>query len=66
MIYAILGFIFGVCVIGAIWYIKDYCLDCLYLKGYSRGYEKAMNHKKEMVEFQKGFEAGLKGEPPRR
>ena len=62
----VIGFLAGVSVTGLIWYIKDYCTDCLYLKGYSRGYEKAMNHKKEMAEFQKNFEAGLKGEPPKR
>lgn len=61
----IIGFLAGVSVTGIIWYVKDYCMDCLYLKGYSRGYEKAMNHKKEMVEFRKNFEAGLKGEPRR-
>lgn len=61
----VIGFLAGVSVTGLVWYIKDYCMDCLYLKGYSRGYEKAMNHKKEMVEFRKGFEAGLKGEPRR-
>ena len=59
----IIGFIIGTAVTALVWYVKDYCMDSLYLKGYSRGYEKAMNHKKEMVEFQKGFEAGLKGEP---
>ena len=40
MIYAILGFIFGVSVTGLVWYIKDYCMDSLYLKGYKRGYER--------------------------
>ena len=62
----VIGFLAGVSITSIVWYVKDYCMDCLCLKGYSRGYEKAMNHKKEMVEFQKGFEAGLKGEPPRR
>lgn len=62
----VIGFLAGVSIASIVWYIKDYCLDCLYLKGYSRGYETAMNHKKEMAEFRKNFEAGLKGEPPRR
>ena len=65
MMIGVLGFFLGASITGVIWYIKDYCVDSLYLKGYSRGYETAMNHKKEMVEFQKGFEAGLKGEPRR-
>lgn len=61
----VIGFIAGVAITGLVWYVKDYCVDSLYLKGYSRGYEKAMNHKEEMVEFRKNFEAGLKGEPRR-
>ena len=40
MIDAILGFIFGVSIVVAIWYIRDYGTDSLYLKGYSKGYEK--------------------------
>ena len=40
MIDAILGFIFGASVIGAIWYIRDYGMDSMYCKGYSKGYEK--------------------------
>ena len=59
----IIGFIIGTAVTALVWYVKDYCMDSLYCKGYGRGYEKAMNHKEEMAEFQKSFEAGLKGEP---
>lgn len=36
----VIGFLAGVSVTGIVWYVKDYCMDCLYLKGYSRGYEK--------------------------
>lgn len=36
----IIGFIAGVSVTGIVWYVKDYCMDCLYLKGYKRGYER--------------------------
>lgn len=42
MIDAILGFVFGVSVTGLVWYAKDYCMDNLYLKGYSKGYGKAL------------------------
>ena len=36
-----IGFVVGAAVMGIVWYVKDYCFDCLYLKGYSRGYKKA-------------------------
>lgn len=36
-----IGFVVGAAVMGIFWYVKDYCFDCLYLKGYSRGYKKA-------------------------
>ena len=35
-------FIAGVSITGLVWYIKDYGLDSLYLKGYSKGYAKAL------------------------
>lgn len=38
----VIGFIIGAAITGLIWYVKDYCLDCLYLKGYARGYRKAV------------------------
>ena len=37
----VIGFFIGTAVTGLVWYVKDYCFDCLYLKGYSRGYKKA-------------------------
>lgn len=37
----VIGFFIGTAVTGIVWYVKDYCFDCLYLKGYSRGYKKA-------------------------
>ena len=37
----VIGFLIGTAVTGIVWYVKDYCFDCLYLKGYSRGYKKA-------------------------
>ena len=33
----VIGFLAGVSVTGIIWYIKDYCMGCLFLWGYSRG-----------------------------
>ena len=42
MIDAILGFIFGMSITGLVWYVKDYCFDCPYLKGYKSGYDKAL------------------------
>lgn len=36
----IIGFIAGAAITGLVWYVKDYCMDCLYLKGYKRGYER--------------------------
>lgn len=35
-------FIAGVSITGLVWYIKDYGLDSLYLKGYKNGYDKAL------------------------
>lgn len=35
-------FIVGASITGLVWYIKDYGLDSLYLKGYSKGYAKAL------------------------
>ena len=40
MMIGILGFILGTSITGLVWYVKDYCFDCLYLKGYKRGYDK--------------------------
>ena len=57
MIDAILGFIFGVSVIVAIWYIRDYGMDSLYLKGYSKGYEKG--YKEATVDSLKMYEKEL-------
>ena len=63
MIDAILGFIFGACIMGAIWYIRDYGMDSLYLKGYSKGYEKGYKeatedslkvYENELEEMKKG------------
>ena len=45
----IIGFIAGVAITGLIWYVKDYCMDSLYLKGYSRGYRKAFEEIGENV-----------------
>ena len=39
----IIGFITGVAITALVWYIKDYCMDCLYLKGYKSGYDKALH-----------------------
>lgn len=36
----VIGFLAGVSVTGLVWYVKNYYLDCLYLKGYKRGYER--------------------------
>lgn len=58
MIDAILGFIFGVSVTGAIWYIEDYSLDSLYLKGYARGYRKAVEEAGD--EIHDGLVEGLR------
>lgn len=41
----VIGFAVGVLVTGLVWYIKDYCMDCLYLKGYSKGYQTALRDK---------------------
>lgn len=35
-------FIAGVSITGLVWYIRDYGLDSLYLKGYKNGYDKAL------------------------
>lgn len=35
-------FIAGASITGLVWYIKDYGLDSLYLKGYKNGYDKAL------------------------
>ena len=37
----VIGFFIGTAVTGLVWYVKDYCFDCLYLKGYTKGYKKA-------------------------
>lgn len=42
MIGAMLEFIAGAIFMGIICYIKDYAMDSLYLKGYSREYKKAL------------------------
>ena len=54
----VIGFLAGVSVTGIVWYIKDYCMDCLYLKGYSRGYEKG--YKEATVDSLKVYENKLK------
>ena len=41
MIIGTIGFTVGVMVTGLVWYVKDYCFDCLYLKGCTKGYKKA-------------------------
>lgn len=41
----VIGFFIGTAVTGLAWYVKDYCMDCLYLKGYKRGYDRAMVEK---------------------
>ena len=60
MIDAILGFIFGVSIVVAIWYIRDYGTDSLYLKGYSKGYEKG--YKEATVDSLKVYENVLEKE----
>ena len=57
MIDAILGFIFGMSIVVAIWYIRDYGTDSLYLKGYSKGYEKG--YKEATVDSLKVYENEL-------
>lgn len=42
MIIGTIGFTVGALVTGLVWYVKDYCFDCLYLKGYKSGYDKAL------------------------
>jgi len=37
-----IGFVVGVLVTGLVWYVKDYCMDSLYCKGYKCGYDKAL------------------------
>ena len=53
----VIGFVVGVLVTGLVWYVKDYCLDCLYLKGYSKGYEKG--YKEATVDSLKVYENEL-------
>ena len=62
----ILGFILGASITGLVWYVKDYCMDSLYLKGYKRGYDKGYRYR-EMVEragdaLCDGMRAGLQKE----
>lgn len=38
----VIGFLAGVSITALVWYIKDYGLDSLYLKGYKSGYDKAL------------------------
>ena len=57
MIDAILGFIFGMSIVVALWYIRDYGMDSLYLKGYSKGYEKG--YKEATVDSLKVYENEL-------
>lgn len=61
-----IGFVVGVLVTGLVWYVKDYCMDSLYLKGYKRGYDKGYGYR-EMLEragdaLCEGMRAGLQKE----
>ena len=38
----IIGFITGVALTAIVWYVKDYCMDSQYCKGYKRGYDKGL------------------------
>lgn len=46
----VIGFVVGVAVTGLVWYVKDYCFDCLYLKGYNKGYQTAVRDIEEKEE----------------
>ena len=41
----IIGFVAGVAITALVWYVKDYCMDSLYCKGYKRGYERGKEEK---------------------
>lgn len=57
----VIGFIAGVAITGLVWYVKDYCMDSLYCKGYARGYRKAVEEAGDGIHDGRGRSAFFNG-----